>query len=208
MKRIFVLSILSLFVLGVSYVESEAQIRYRSNGKITFGDTEPMTFYDWTAKVNGIFLKINNSNFLQLDLSPANPRIAGHGNQVVFYNTQSGTFNSIQVAKVFNYSDARAKSNVRSLSSGMDIISKLRPVSYDFTNTSYLRRATFNKYTGSNTEIGLLAQDVEAVLPNLVYTDEEGHKLIDYTALIPVLIDAVKTLQKEVDVLKSQVKNK
>lgn len=125
--------------------------------------------------------------------------------KLFFNNTQTSTFNSIQVARVFNYSDARAKTDVRTLSSGLEIINKLRPVSYNFASGSYLRTATMNRYTGTNTEIGLLAQEVETVLPNLVYTDEEGHKLIDYTALIPVLIDAVKTLQKEVDTLKSQV---
>lgn len=72
----------------------------------------------------------------------------------------------------------------------------------NFTSGTYLRSLP-NKYTGTNHEIGLLAQDVERILPNLVYTDNEGRKLVDYTSLIPVLIDAVKTLQQEVEDLKS-----
>lgn len=84
MKRTIIL-LLSLALLGCfSSFESQAQIRYRTNGKITFGNTEPMTFYDWTAQTNGIYLKSGNYNFLQLDVSPGNPRLAGHGNQVVF----------------------------------------------------------------------------------------------------------------------------
>lgn len=56
----------------------------------------------------------------------------------------------------------------------------------------------------SNLEIGLLAQEVEKILPSIVlYTDDKGKKLINYIALIPVLIESVKTLQAEVDELKS-----
>ena len=46
------------------------------------------------------------------------------------------------------------------------------------------------------------------MLPNLVFTDEEGRKHVDYISLIPVLIDAVQSLQQEVDALKSRQHNK
>ena len=60
--------------------------------------------------------------------------------------------------------------------------------------------------TGDGKEIGLIAQEVELVFPNLVLTDPDGKKLINYTALIPVLIDAVKTLTEEINTLKSMQK--
>lgn len=62
----------------------------------------------------------------------------------------------------------------------------------------------YKKSGGANQEIGLIAQEVETVLPSIVLTDPEGKKLINYTALIPLLIDAVKELQKEVDELKKE----
>ena len=79
----------------------------------------------------------------------------------------------------------------------------MRPVSYNFTGNQS-RSVSSNQYTGNNAEIGLLAQELEEILPNLVYTDEEGKKLVDYVSLIPVLIDAVQDLQREVDMLKSK----
>lgn len=91
------------------------------------------------------------------------------------------------------------------MDNGLDIIGRLRPVSYNFNNNVTTYSNSYNQYTGSNSEIGLLAQELEAVLPNLVFTDDEGRKLVDYTALIPVLIDAVKTLKNEVDELKSKM---
>lgn len=59
------------------------------------------------------------------------------------------------------------------------------------------------KTGGNGNEIGLLAQEVEKVLPNVVITDPDGNKLINYTAIIPVMIDAIKTLQAEVEELKN-----
>lgn len=94
------------------------------------------------------------------------------------------------------------------MNNGLKIINRLNPVTYNFNESqasSYVRTSTVNQYTGNNTEIGLLAQEVESVLPNLVFTDDEGRKLINYTALIPVLIDAVKALQKEVEDLKAKL---
>ena len=54
-------------------------------------------------------------------------------------------------------------------------------------------------------EYGLLAQEVEKVFPNLVVTDNEGKKLINYTELIPVLINAVQQLSSEVEELKGKI---
>ena len=59
--------------------------------------------------------------------------------------------------------------------------------------------------SNANQEIGLLAQDVEKVLPNLVFTDNEGKKLVDYISLIPILIKAIDEQQKEINELKSRL---
>lgn len=58
------------------------------------------------------------------------------------------------------------------------------------------------KTGGNGKEIGLLAQEVEQVLPNVVLTDPDGKKLINYTAIIPVMIQAIKELKAEVETLK------
>lgn len=93
-------------------------------------------------------------------------RLASHGDQVVFYNTQTGVYNDIQVKKVYNYSDARAKTNIKPLSYSLDILNQLNPVSYNPISNS--------PEQAKRKEMGLLAQDVEKILPELVYTDEEG----------------------------------
>lgn len=187
---------------------ASAQIKYQSN-ILTVGNTDQFLYYMVTIAGNGVYFNHSNGRFLQISVAAKGaPRLAGHNDQIVFYNSQTEKFNDIQVKSVLNYSDARAKTNVQSLNNGLKIINRLNPVTYNFNESqasSYVRASTVNQYTGNNTEIGLLAQEVESVLPNLVFTDDEGRKLINYTALIPVLIDAVKALQKEVEELKAKL---
>ena len=53
--------------------------------------------------------------------------------------------------------------------------------------------------------MGLIAQDVEKILPEVVSEDNEGYKSIAYSAVIPVLIEAIKELKAENDVLKVRI---
>ncbi|HBK41215.1 MAG TPA: peptidase S74 [Porphyromonadaceae bacterium] len=193
------LSIVLIVLSAFLFSKAQSQIRYASDGKLTIGNTQPYEFYGQTVEGSGMYFKSLTNRFLQLDVSPSSPRIAGTGNQVVFYNTKTSTFNSIQVANVYNYSDAKAKTNIRPSMYGLNVISQLRPVTYQFAGEKEMGRS-------SNLEIGLLAQEVEKILPNIVYTDDEGKKLINYIALIPVLIESVKTLQAEVNELKKSAK--
>src|SRR5205085_1425583 len=51
-------------------------------------------------------------------------------------------------------------------------------------------------------QIGFIAQEVEKVLPELVNTDANGYKSVAYANVAPVLVEAVKTQQKQMDALK------
>lgn len=198
MKTKNFMRILFIFVAMLTIANiANAQIKYDSKGRLTIGNVTPYSFYKTTI-FGCTYFKDESNHFFQIDITPAATRLASHYDQVVFYNTALSRFNSIQVQSVYNYSDARAKTNIKTLENGLDIIKQLRPVSYDFIN------GTTSKTGGDGTELGLLAQEVEKILPNVVLTDEEGKKLINYTALMPLMINAIKTLQQEVDQLKKK----
>lgn len=182
----------------------DAQINYRSNGFLTFGNTstyhDGTKNYDLTLRGNIWINGPTSGHFLQIDTNSAATRIASHYNQVVFYNSGTSTFNAIQVSNIYNYSDARAKTNISNVSNGLSTILKLRPVTYDFINKD--SRTPF-RTGGSGKGLGLLAQEVERILPEIVLTDDEDKKLINYTALIPVLIESIHELKAEIEELKS-----
>lgn len=191
-----VILLITLF-LSQSF-HSIAQFKYQA-GKLLINTNTAQSYYTISVSGNGTYFTHTNGRFFQLDLTPTGaPRLAGHNDEIVFFNSSTSHFNDIQVGNVYNYSDSRAKTDIRNMNQGLEIIKRLRPVSYNFVGKKY-KNTTRNIYTNTNAEIGLLAQELEEVLPNVVFTDEDGKKLINYIALIPVLIDAVKTLQKEID---------
>ncbi|MBN2355374.1 hypothetical protein JXO59_04635 [candidate division KSB1 bacterium] len=56
--------------------------------------------------------------------------------------------------------------------------------------------------------MGLIAQEVQKVLPQVVLADEDGYLAVNYATLVPVLIEAMKEMKQEIELLKAQAKAK
>ena len=94
-------------------------------------------------------------------------------------------------------SDARYKKNISSLDNSLDNILKVKGLRYD------LRQAEFpEKNFSEKNQIGFIAQDLEKIFPEMVFTDEKGYKSVDYGRLTPVLVEAVKELSSRNEALK------
>ncbi len=97
-------------------------------------------------------------------------------------------------------SDARFKKDVMPFGGVLHALTALQPVHY------YWRAAEFpERHFGNSRAYGLIAQDVEEVLPELVVTDEDGYKAVNYSKLPLLTIQAVKELKAENDSLKDRV---
>jgi hypothetical protein len=94
-------------------------------------------------------------------------------------------------------SDERLKRDIKKIGSALERISQINGVTYTFDPQNKLGR-TFPK--GEKT--GLIAQQVQKVFPNMVSADANGYLAVDYIALVPVLLEAVKELKSELDLTK------
>jgi hypothetical protein len=105
--------------------------------------------------------------------------------------TVSGT---ITCNEILAESDARLKRHVVALDSEACLctIDQLQPKAYQFVNHPKQR-------------YGVIAQELETVLPNLVNTTHEGSKSVNYIELIPFLIGSIKELKQQVQSLQSDV---
>jgi Chaperone of endosialidase len=90
-------------------------------------------------------------------------------------------------------SDARYKTNIVSLDNPMEKILLLNGVTYNWNIAAFPGMNFSDKK-----QIGFIAQDVEKLFPELVFTDANGYKSIDYTRLTPLLVETVKDQQKEI----------
>jgi hypothetical protein len=90
-------------------------------------------------------------------------------------------------------SDARFKKNIKTIEDALDKILNMRGV-------------TFERLETPGTEIGVIAQEIEEVVPEVVTTDANGHKSVAYANLTALLIEAVKTQQDQINELREEIK--
>jgi len=100
-------------------------------------------------------------------------------------------------------SDIRLKRDIQPLKSSLDRVLELRGVSYRWRTEEFPERGF--KETG---QIGLVAQEVEGVIPELVSTNSQGFKAVSYDKLTAVLVEAIKELRAENKCLKEQLSQK
>ncbi|RTQ48535.1 tail fiber domain-containing protein [Hymenobacter gummosus] len=103
------------------------------------------------------------------------------------------------VGAVNTTSDQRLKEQIRPLGGALARVQALRGVRYTFRHAQY---PALNLPQGE--QIGLLAQEVETVFPELVSTDAQGYKAVNYAQLAPVLIEALKEQQRQIEQLRHQ----
>jgi len=110
--------------------------------------------------------------------------------------TVTGEIRGCADITAFHSSDCRLKENLQPINSN-NIIKGLTGYSFDWNENS--------DKTGKS--YGVIAQDVEKVMPELIQNRLDGYKAVDYVKLIPVLIEEVKRLSNEVQELKQQINN-
>ena len=145
----------------------------------------------------GIDLKVNGSSKLSL---ASNGKVSINGSAVNGTSTVMLEVNGECKASQFNaISDARFKTNIQHVTGSLSSINQLNGVSFTWIGDDTNKQV-----------FGLIAQEVEKVLPEIVNTsmtkNEQGfnQKSIHYDGLFPHLIESVKTLSKENETIKQE----
>lgn len=198
MKRITLILILCLIA---STFKISAQIKVNSSGYVGINNTNPTYRLD----VNGDFKLVSTGSktFLMGGSSfYANPS----------YGVDLGTssymwYRLYATTAFFTYnpiigSDSKIKTDIRDFTSVLDKIKLLRPVTYNLkTDITTLQ---IDK-TNNDLQFGLIAEELQTVFPELVTNWGNDLLGISYTELIPVLIQAVKEQQTEIENLTKRI---
>ena len=114
-----------------------------------------------------------------------------------------GTFTGKVTASNFpTPSDRRYKRNIKPLVKTLSKIECIDGVSYDFRKDEFPEKNFSDK-----PQIGFIAQDLEKIFPEMVFTDEKGFKSVDYAKMTPILVEAVKELKQENEALRKNNNN-
>ena len=103
---------------------------------------------------------------------------------------------TIRCQSLIETSDLRLKQNINSINNALDKIESIRGVSFEWID---------DDKDMPDCHLGVIAQEVEAILPELVSTDKEGYKSVEYNKLTAVLIEAVKELKTQNEILSNRI---
>lgn len=197
---------------------------YRPKGRIAIGDYGSVVnggnnisiseAWGWDSDQlqvhgkNGILFTMGGGN----DLVGAELHTNGNFHIAGVYFSQGSQF----------YSDIRLKSNVKNLNGALASVLKLQGISYDFKSTKEdeviaslntmvgksdkdikdlekFKKIYEDKKSENLNHIGFSAQDLQKVFPQLVKADDKGILAVNYVAIIPVVVEALKEQQKIID---------
>jgi hypothetical protein len=123
--------------------------------------------------------------------------IDGNGNHTITGTVLvTSTLSSNGDVVAYASSDRQLKDNIAPIPNALDKVKAIGGYEFDWNDKQ-------DTYEGH--DIGVIAQEVEAVLPEIVTTRENGYKAVKYEKLVAVLIEAVKDQQKQIDELKSMI---
>ena len=100
---------------------------------------------------------------------------------------------------LFEASDAKLKTNIEQVTNPLDKLKQINGVSFQWKDQSLRKGAQ----PGSS--IGFIAQEVETVFPSLVNEDRKGTKAVNYSGMIPVLLEAIKEQQSQIEALEQRI---
>ena len=99
-------------------------------------------------------------------------------------------------------SDIRYKKNIQPIISPLLKLNQINGVTYQYRANEFPAMG----FTEAN-QMGFIAQEVEKVFPELVFTDKQGYKAVDYPKIMPVLVEAIKDQQVQINELKQKLEN-
>jgi hypothetical protein len=135
------------------------------------------------AFLNDNGLRVDDAIGVNVDASTTDGRIDA-GNDVVAYSS----------------SDKRWKENIKPIENALDKVLKIGGYEFDWKELTEEEKKTQHGNEGH--DIGVIAQEVEKVLPEVVTTRENGFKGVKYDKMVALLIESIKELKSEIEELK------
>lgn len=166
-----------------------------------FGNTNSDDDVDFlgTTDAQDLVLKTNNLERLTIRKT-GEVDVVGDvamGNDLFVANNLDVDGNIAVNGMIVHMSDVRLKKDISTLSNALVGVMQLRGVGFRWKDE--------DKDAEMRPQVGVIAQEVERIFPELVVTNSKGYKAVAYSKLTPVLIEAVKELKAEKDALEARL---
>lgn len=122
-----------------------------------------------------------------MDANTGSPNTAYVSSTKLYYNPSTG---QLSATNFDSLSDENKKDNIETIKNAVELVMNLRGVTFTWKENGYK-------------SMGLIAQEVESIIPEVVMTNENGEKSVTYGSLIGLLVEAIKDLNKQVVEIRS-----
>ena len=183
--------------VGMGVATAEGRLHIQSNSSTGFPQLKLEETESEYARI-----KMANSSASYWDIAGKGSATASAAFLNLFYHngttggdkfSLAGTGNLTIAGTLTQNSDARLKTNISTLENSMEKLEQIHGYHYNWRDAD----------RDPLLQTGLMAQEVEKVMPELVITNEAGVKSLNYSGLVPYLLEAIKELKKEVEQLKA-----
>ena len=141
---------------------------------------------------------ISTGGSTDLFLNPGgNVRVGTAGTSVAAKLQVGGDIRATGEVVAYAASDKNLKDNIQKIQSPLTIISKIGGYTFDWNE---------NQQTYTGKDYGVIAQEIEEVMPELVITRESGYKAVNYEKIIPLLIESIKEQQNSIVAQQTEIK--
>lgn len=198
-----------IFIIGNGSSDSD-----RSNALVTQYNGHSTFYRNSTGTIPQVTLHEEEEDFARLNFSNTSGneywtiarRTWSNGNKGsarlnFFYSDETGNVlrlfgdgNATLTGTLTESSDINLKKDITSLEPVLENILKISGYRYKWKNN-----------INSDPQIGLIAQEVQTFYPELVLEDEEGTLSVSYTKMVPILLEAIKEQQQQIDYLQDEL---
>ena len=119
-------------------------------------------------------------------------------NQITMGNSSITTLSTHGDIVAYYSSDRRLKDNITPIESPLEKLDKIGGYTFDWIEKKEV-------HSNKGRDVGVIAQEIEEVLPEVVTTKENGYKAVKYEKIVPLLIECIKEQQKQIDELKKMI---
>jgi len=148
------------------------------------------------------FQVVNSSNTALFEVEGNTGRgriIGGFAVGSITPSTTAGRIDASNDVVAFSTSDRRLKENITPIANALDKVKSLTGVEFDW------KEETKDVHGYEGHDVGVIAQEVQAVLPEAIRTNDSGYLSVRYEKMIALLIEGMKEQQNQIDELKAKL---
>jgi len=145
-------------------------------------------------------VNLNNNNITRLSTQSGGCQVTGAlGVGTTSIGATNGEIRAINEITAYYSSDERLKENITTIENALDKVNAIRGVKFDWKDDHIEKRGGEDGYFVRKHDVGIVAQDVEKVLPEVVAKREDGTLGVKYEKLIGLLVQAINELSDKVN---------